>query len=734
VAPASVQLREVRADRRRDYQLALVDSLAGAGAELLARRYGEHRPLLVTTPSVHRLHAEAFAAGLRARGLRVAQVVVPCSEQGKDLESAVSLCRTALLEKLGRVDVLVGMGGGVCTDLTTVAASLYRRGIQHVRIPTTLIGQIDASIGIKGGVNFAGKKSSLGCFYAPSLVLIDPSLLETLPARQLSSGTAEMLKVGIAGNRDLFEIVERLGASFIETGYRGPEAREAIWRSANLLLDDLEPNLYEDRTYERLSDLGHTISPLLEARSGFALLHGEAVAIDMAFSACVATRLGRLDPATRDRILGALREVGLPLDSPHLDADLCRKSLADAVRHRGGCLNLVIPVGLGRCDFVRDPAELDAALIRRALADLRAVVRPQSVAGAGRRGRLAPAPGSEILVFDVGGTRLRGGIYSTAGDRLIRWKEIPTPSFRALATRDAEAVRRALRQDLGRLGKSLLDGRSPASVSIAFAGPVDSAGRLLAAPTVWGDARSGPISLRDELAPLWPTASVVVMNDVTAAGYRYLRRPDENLCVVTVSSGIGHKVFVDGRPVLGPSGRGGEIGHWRVDDSAEAPHCECGGRGHLGALASGAAALHQVTRLAKQDPDAFQASELGRTLGTAIQELDNRELVRCFLEGDPFARRVIRQMAEPLGRALAAIHLAVGTERFVIFGGFATALGPDYRDLVSHAAAGAGWDLGADWQGMLELGCADGLDGIVGAGRCASLARLPHGAARAGGA
>ena len=94
---------------------------------------------------------------------------------------------------------------------------------------------------------------------------------------------------------------------------------------------------------------------------------------------------------------------------------------------------------------------------------------------------------------------------------------------------------------------------------------------------MFGGAIGAPVPLHGELRELWPEASIVLMNDVTAAGYRYLRDPDENLCVITVSSGIGHKVFIDGKPALGPSGRGGEIGHWRMDDSPGSPRCECGG-------------------------------------------------------------------------------------------------------------------------------------------------------------
>ena len=365
------RVQRVRASREREYGVALVDSLE-AGVELLSRRHHGRQLLVVTTPSVHRLHAEVAVEQLRANGLRVACLVLPCSEEGKDFEAVLDVCREALRQRLGRTDVLVGMGGGVCTDLTTLAASLYRRGIEHVRVPTTLVGQVDAGIGIKGAVNFEGRKSALGCFHPPGAVLLAPTLLRTLSRRQLVAGTAEMLKVGIAASRELFERIEFYGRSFVERRFQGSEAREALWLCVALMLDELEPNFYEDRSYERRSDLGHTFSPALEARSRFGLHHGEAVAIDMALSACLAARLGRLDAASRDRILAAIAGVGLPLDSPFLDVDLCRSALADAARHRGGRPNLVVPVGAGRSDFVRDAAEIGEPLLRGALRDLRA--------------------------------------------------------------------------------------------------------------------------------------------------------------------------------------------------------------------------------------------------------------------------------------------------------------------------------------------------------------------------
>jgi glucokinase len=270
------------------------------------------------------------------------------------------------------------------------------------------------------------------------------------------------------------------------------------------------------------------------------------------------------------------------------------------------------------------------------------------------------------------------------------------------------------------MAEIVMQGRSPCRVAIAFAGPVDANGRVLAAPTVWGPDPSGPVDLAGRLTSFWPNARIDVVNDVTAAGYRYLKHPHDDLCVVTISSGIGHKIFVDGRPVTGPHGRGGEIGHWRVDWNESAPECDCGSVGHLGAVASGRASRFQISRLAGEAPQAFRESRLGCKTKECHEDLNNRLLGEGFGRGDPFCVEVVRRMSRPLGSALAALHLAVGVERFVIIGGFALALGPAYLECLARAASAAGWDRGADWTEMLELGIDDDLSGLIGAGKLVS--------------
>ncbi|MCP3980431.1 MAG: ROK family protein [bacterium] len=332
----------------------------------------------------------------------------------------------------------------------------------------------------------------------------------------------------------------------------------------------------------------------------------------------------------------------------------------------------------------------------------------------------------DVLVFDIGGTSLRAALYDPRADRLYEVERRATPNFKVLGTCDSGAVRARLCRALGDIAAAVCGSKQPPTIAVGFPGPIDPAGRVLAAPTVWGVAReTDPVPLRDDLERLWPGSSITLLNDMTAAGYRYLRHSDEDLCVLTVSSGIGHKVFLAGRPVVGSGGRGGELGHWRVDPSEEAPLCDCGGRGHLGAVSSGRAAAGQVRALAARDPEAFRSSRLASAAASGVERISNDAIVGAFRDGDAFTVRVIERMARPIGRALAAVHLAVGVERYVVLGGFALALGPEFVRRIATAAQASGWELGFDWQAGVQLGEPDDDAGLLGAGRYAARAVDP---------
>jgi 3-dehydroquinate synthase len=279
------------------------------------------------------------------------------------------VCDAAQEAGLDRKAMLVGVGGGVVLDIVAMAAAWIRRGIEHLRVPTTLIGQVDAGVGIKGAVNFGSRKNYLGVFHAPSAVLIDPTFLDSLPVPHVRHGLAEIIKIALVRDPLLFSLVERHASEFVSAPLSGqaPPVRELVWRSIVDIVEELQPNLYEDQTYERLVDFGHTFSPALEAASHYSIHHGAAVAIDMALSTTIAAESGLLPPAVRERIIAVLKQVGLPTWSPLLTLERCESALTDAARHRGGCINLVVPIAVGRGDFLRHNAEISPSLLKQAL-------------------------------------------------------------------------------------------------------------------------------------------------------------------------------------------------------------------------------------------------------------------------------------------------------------------------------------------------------------------------------
>lgn len=318
-----------------------------------------------------------------------------------------------------------------------------------------------------------------------------------------------------------------------------------------------------------------------------------------------------------------------------------------------------------------------------------------------------------LLVFEVGGTTVRAGRFDPVGRRLVRRTDRPTPNH-LTATGGTDELWVRLLDLMAGLGAELFPDAGPAAVSVAYPGPVDGDACVLAAPTVLGQGGATRFPLAEACRARWPGARVAVTNDLSAIGYRYVELGARDFAVVTVGSGIGHKIFLDGRPLVGPRGWGGEIGHLRVDHGPDAAPCECGGQGHVGALASGRGTVAAVRRLARVDQPGFRASALGE--GGDIDDIDGEAVAAAFRDGDRWVREAVRASAAHLGHALAALHLAVGVDRIIVVGGFAFALGEPYRAMLVDACAAACWNIGQDWDEIVELGIPDDDGGMIGAG------------------
>ena len=313
---------------------------------------------------------------------------------------------------------------------------------------------------------------------------------------------------------------------------------------------------------------------------------------------------------------------------------------------------------------------------------------------------MSPPPDA-ILVFEVGGTNLRAGLF----------REDPSPHV--TLSKRAEEPGLGPHQAVDtcfRLAGELLE-EPPSLVGVAWPGPIDARGVALASPTM---GYMQPFDVEGAFRRGFADARVRVVNDLTAAGLRLTEEGSEDFCIITVGSGIGHKVFIGGRALVGAGGMGGELGHLLVDRSAEAPRCACGRVGHLGAIASGRGVVAAMRRAALADPAAFRSSRLGGIVRG--DEVSGPDVARAFASNDQWTTEIVTRASSYLGIAIASVHLGVGIERFVLVGGFALAMGEPYRELVARSAGAASWDLGQDWAGMVELGSSDDDHGMVGAG------------------
>ncbi|WP_335622506.1 sedoheptulose 7-phosphate cyclase [Amycolatopsis orientalis] len=287
-------------------------------------------------------------------------MVVQSGEVRKEVDMVLRLVER--LDTFGidrRREPIIVVGGGVLMDIVGLAASLYRRGTPFVRVPTTLIGLVDAGVGVKTGVNFNGHKNQLGTYAAAELTLLDRSFLSTLSRRHISNGLAEILKVGLIKDEALFGLLERHGRLVLDENFQGlsPEgdgaATAILERAISGMLEELEPNLWEE-TLERSMDYGHTFSPSVEMLGLPSMLHGEAVCLDMALSTALACGRGLMNEDECGRVFAVMSDLGLPTWSPLHTPEVLGRALHATVRRRDGQQRLPLPVGIGKTLFVND--------------------------------------------------------------------------------------------------------------------------------------------------------------------------------------------------------------------------------------------------------------------------------------------------------------------------------------------------------------------------------------------
>jgi len=251
-------LRKIVVQKESSYKIYFSENLFPECCVILGQWLEGHKALIVTTPTVKSLYGDVLLDMLRSARLDVVLKELHCTEVSKTMSLVEQVCAWMQEVALGRSDILVGLGGGICLDIATISACLASRGIAFVCVPTTLMGQVDAGIAIKGAVNLGEAKNYLGCFYPPREVLIARTFLQTLPQDRLCEGFAEIIKMAIIRDLKLMDLLETHSLALIESQFRKPAAiaNEIIRRSVLRMIEELEVNFYEDQSYERLVDFG----------------------------------------------------------------------------------------------------------------------------------------------------------------------------------------------------------------------------------------------------------------------------------------------------------------------------------------------------------------------------------------------------------------------------------------------------------------------------------------------
>jgi glucokinase len=324
------------------------------------------------------------------------------------------------------------------------------------------------------------------------------------------------------------------------------------------------------------------------------------------------------------------------------------------------------------------------------------------------------------VVADVGGTTLRAACWDPATEALSAVHRAPVLGTGGLDSPRVTHVQQAVVDQLVGAIEGVLaspGGRGARTAAVAFAGPVTADGTVTGAPTVWGGG--GPPVPLARLLRRRVGIPVSVVNDTTAAAWRYAATEEGAFCLFTISSGISNKVFRDGQVLVESDGRGGELGHLLCDPSPDAPRCDCGGRGHLGALASGRALLAAARVRAERDAPAFRKSALHDLTGGDPTTMTSQDLARSVRDGDRFATGVLRGGLAHLAHAVSAVYLTVGVRRFVLIGGFALAVGEPFVEILADELEQVGcFGLSRrGTRGMVRLGAADDDHALIGAGR-----------------
>lgn len=297
-----------------DYPIYFADGKKGSLAQVLSRHLESSHWVIVTNPLVDKLHGAAFKKELKGLG-KIHTLYIPEGEKYKTLQTVEKLYKEFLKCKVDRSTPIIALGGGVVGDVAGFAAATYLRGLPLVQIPTTLLAQVDSSVGGKTGVDLSAGKNLVGAFYQPKLVYMDVSVLKTLPPREVLCGSAEVIKYAAIASESLFKTLEKKVGPFLhlDSSLLKKVVKECVKIKANVVERDEKETL----GIRSILNFGHTLGHAVETLSGYhTYSHGEAVAIGMAFAVQLSESMGLTKTWTVDRLMNLIHEIGLPHQVP----------------------------------------------------------------------------------------------------------------------------------------------------------------------------------------------------------------------------------------------------------------------------------------------------------------------------------------------------------------------------------------------------------------------------------
>ena len=358
-----MQTVEVTLDGR-SYPIYIGERLLNQ-AELIARHLPQKRAALITDTTLAPLYLDKVVEGLQKAGVTVTQLIIPAGEQHKSWQSLNSVFDTLIRHRCERKTALIALGGGVIGDLTGFAAATYLRGVPFIQIPTTLLAQVDSSVGGKTAINHPRGKNMIGAFYQPLAVIADMSALSTLPAREISAGLAEIIKYGLIGDVEFFEWLDQNMEALVARD--GTALAHAVKRSCENKAKVVAADEREETGERALLNFGHTFGHAIETGLGYgAWLHGEAVGAGMVIAARVSCAMGLLKQADVERIIKVVARAGLPVVAPDLGFEQYMSLMGIDKKVEGGKIRFILLRSIGTAFMT---ADVPQSALKQALAE-----------------------------------------------------------------------------------------------------------------------------------------------------------------------------------------------------------------------------------------------------------------------------------------------------------------------------------------------------------------------------